>query len=79
MCACFVCMLSCSVMSSSVQPNGLEPTRVLWPWDYSGKNTGEGCHFLFQGIFLTLGCFAKHVIHIPILYMNGNQTFRDVN
>ena len=21
------------------------------PWDFPGKNTGEGCHFLLQGIF----------------------------
>jgi len=27
----------------------------LCPWDSSGKNTGVGCHFLFQGSFLTLG------------------------
>ena len=27
--------------------------RLLCLWDFSGKNTGEGCHFLFQGIFLT--------------------------
>ena len=26
---------------------------LLCPWDFSGKNTGVGCHFLFQGIFLT--------------------------
>ena len=25
----------------------------LCPWDSSGKNTGMGCHFLLQGIFLT--------------------------
>ena len=30
------------------------PTVVhLCPWDSSGKNTGMGCHFLLQGIFLT--------------------------
>ena len=23
------------------------------PWDSLGKNTGVGCHFLLQGIFLT--------------------------
>ena len=22
------------------------PTRLLCPWDFSGKNTGVGCHFL---------------------------------
>ena len=25
------------------------------PWDFPDKNTGVGCHFLFQGIFLTQG------------------------
>ena len=30
-------------------------TRLLGPWDFPGKNTGVGCHFLLQGIFLTQG------------------------
>ena len=25
--------------------------RLVCPWDCPGKNTGEGCHFLLQGIF----------------------------
>ena len=29
--------------------------RLLHPWDSPGKNTGVGCHFLLQGIFLTQG------------------------
>ena len=28
-------------------------TRLLSPWDFTGKNTGVGYHFLFQGIFPT--------------------------
>ena len=35
-------------MSDSVQPHGLQPTRLLHPWDSPGKNTGVGCHFLLQ-------------------------------
>ena len=31
------------------------PTRLLCPWDSPGKNSGVGCHCLFQGIFLTQG------------------------
>ena len=31
------------------------PTRLLCPWNSPGKNTGVGCHFLLQGIFLTQG------------------------
>ena len=29
------------------------PSRLLCPWDFSGKNTGVGSHFLLQGIFPT--------------------------
>ena len=28
--------------------HGLQPTRLLRPWDSPGKNTGVGCHFLLQ-------------------------------
>ena len=27
-------------MSDSLQPHGLQPARLLCPWDSSGKNTG---------------------------------------
>ena len=47
----FICMLSCSVMSDSLQPYGLYPARLLCPWDFPGKNTGMGCYVLLQGIF----------------------------
>ena len=30
-------------------------TRLLCLWDFLGKNTALGCHFLLQGIFLTQG------------------------
>ena len=29
--------------------------RLLHPWNFPGKSTGVGCHFLLQGIFLTPG------------------------
>ena len=45
--------VSSSVMSDSLQPHGLQPSRLLCPWDSPGKNTGVGCHSLLQGIFLT--------------------------
>ena len=28
-------------------------TRLLHPWDFSGKDAGVGCHFFLHGIFLT--------------------------
>ena len=33
-----------SVMSDSSRPHGLQPTRLLRPWDFPGKSTGVGCH-----------------------------------
>ena len=35
-------------MSTSVQPHRRQPTRLPYPWDSPGKNTGVGCHFLLQ-------------------------------
>ena len=37
---------SCSVVSDSLWPHGLQPTRLLHPWDFPGNNTGVGCHHL---------------------------------
>ena len=37
-----------SVMSNPQQPHGLQPTRLLCPWDFPGKSTGMGCHCLFR-------------------------------
>ena len=47
--------VSCSVVSDSLQPHGLQPTRFLCPWDSLGKNTGVGSHSLLQGVFPTQG------------------------
>ena len=38
-------------MSHSLRPHGLQPTRLLRPWDFPGKNTGVGYHFRLQEIF----------------------------
>ena len=46
-------VLNCSVMSNFLWPRGLPrdsmPTRFHCPWDFSGKNTGSGCHFSTPG------------------------------
>ena len=44
-----------SVMSDSVRPYGLQPTRLLCPWDSPDKNTRVCSHFLLQSILLTQG------------------------
>ena len=37
-----------SVLSDSLWPCRLQPTRHLCPWNSPGKNTGVGCHALLQ-------------------------------
>ena len=51
-----VCVcVSCSVVSYTLRPHGLQPPRLLCPWDSLGKNTGVGSLSLLQGIFPTQG------------------------
>ena len=45
--------VSRSVMFDSLQPHGLQPTRILCPWNSLSKDTGVGCHSLLQGISLS--------------------------
>ena len=47
------CVLGHSITSRALRPHGLQPTRPLCPWNFPGKNTGVGCHFLLQGVFST--------------------------
>ena len=63
LCAAGICtsywVLSHSVVSDSLPPHGLEPARLLCPWDSPGKGTGVGFHALLQGIFPTqVSCIA---------------------
>ena len=39
-----------SVVSDSYRPHGLQPTRLLCPWDFPGKSTGVRCHCLLHQI-----------------------------
>ena len=47
-----VCASVCSVVFYS-WPQGLQPARLLCPWDSPGTNPGVGCHFLLQETFPT--------------------------
>ena len=54
-------VLSCSVVSNSLQPHG--PARLLCLWNSPGKNTGVDCCFLLQvvvhGILDCMCCFSS--------------------
>ena len=62
-------MLSHSVVSASLCPHGLQPVRLLCPWDSPGKGTGVPCpvypcqghHALLPGIFPTQGSSPHHL------------------
>ena len=52
-----------SVVSDSSRPHGLQPTRLLRPWDFPSKSTGVGCHRLLRwvrGSILQVGRGAAH-------------------
>ena len=42
-----------SVVPDSLRPHGLQPTRLLPPWDFPGKSTGVGCHCLLWRTYYT--------------------------
>ena len=62
-----------------LQPHGLQPARLLCPWDSPGKNIGVGCHFLLQytyilerrGDFISiyLSIYLSIYIYIFCIYM----------
>ena len=41
---------SCSVVFFPQRPHGLQPSRLLPPWDFPDKSTGVGCHCLLRPI-----------------------------
>ena len=69
--AAFVCAyvcVCCSVVSDSLWSHGLEPARLLCPWDFPSKITGVGSHCLLQRIFPTQGLNPRLLHCRQILY-----------
>ena len=61
----------CSVAQLCPALCDLQPSKLLCPWNFPGKNTGVGCHFLLQGIFLTQGPNAKYnTFNLKIYFFN---------
>ena len=48
-----------SVVSNSSRPPGLQPTRLLRPWDFPGKSAGVGCHRLLRDNILASTFFEN--------------------
>ena len=68
-CVCAKSLQSCWNLSMR-QPHGLQPARLLCPWDAPGKNTGVGCHALLQRIFPMQGS-NSHLLQ----FLNYRQIF----
>jgi len=49
------------------RPRGLQPAKLLCPWDFPGKNIGVGCHFLPQYI-----CIRMYIC-IKRMYIYGKE------
>ena len=58
-----------------------DPTRLLCPQNFPGRNTRVGCHFLLQGIFPTQGsnpcllhwqAYSLPLSHLVFIYHSGN-------
>ena len=60
-----VCVLSCVRLFATPWTIACQ---ALCPWDSPGKNTGVGCRFLLQGIFLTQGSNLRLLPGRWILY-----------
>ena len=69
---CVMCV-SHSATSNSLRSHGLQFTKLLWPWNYPGKNTEVGNYLLLQEIFPT----QKSIPGLPqcrqILYHLSHQ------
>ena len=48
------------------------PGCLLHPWNFLGKSTGVGCHFLLQGIFLTQGS-NQGLLHFRKIFYHLSQ------
>ena len=70
-----------SVMSDSLQPHGLQPTRLLCPWDFPGKSTGVGCHCLLRHcdtVHWFFSCASRMVLAMYHLRENGEKTLTHI-
>ena len=61
-------------MSNSVRPYRRPPTRLPRPWDFPGKNTGVGCHFLLQCMKVKVK--GKSLSHVQLLATPWTTAFQ---
>ena len=62
-----------SVTSDSSWSHGLQPSRLLRPWDFLGKSTGVGCHCLL--LFCCYTPLKQKYSHTNLLYTYRQRIF----
>ena len=66
-------VFSCSVVFNFPVTHGLQPARLLCPWDSPSRHTGMGCRALLQGIFLTQRSTVSPVLQKDSYQLSHNQ------
>ena len=59
-----------SVVSDSLRPHGLQPTRLLHPWDFPGRSTGVGCHSHQGSPYFTMVMYMLDDLRIALLLLD---------
>ena len=62
------------VVSDSLRPHGLKPSRLLHPQNFPGKSTGVGCHFLLQCMKWKVK--VKMLSHVQLLATPWTATYQ---
>ena len=57
-----------AAVSNSLRPHGLQPTRLLCPWDFPGKSTGVGCYCLLCGHSWVTSFSLSRVLNNKIIH-----------
>ena len=59
-----------SVVCDPQPPHGLQPTRLLCPWDFLGKSTGVRCHCLLSNIVLFVYIHSMQLIKFILIFVS---------
>ena len=65
-CCCYLAANSGLIL---LKLHGMQLARRLCPWDFPGKNSGGGCHFLLQrnlpnpGMGSCISCIGRQVVY----------------
>ena len=57
-----------SVVSDPQRPHGLQPSRLLHPWDFPGKSTRVGCHHLSLIVFSAISLALEQKMFVVSLW-----------